>query len=304
MDDTQDDRADTTHGFRWAPIPEDLLYDPDITPLAVRVYGVLIRHGIDPESCYPSHGRIAERLGVSRRSIQRPIRELEEAGWIERRQRFDASGARISDGYHLRDVPDPTALKNAHPPRAGARTPHVEEREAPALNNAEPPRSNFPVKRAIEREPLKESARAAELDLEQPASPGFDEWWALYPKKFGKRKALDAWAKATRRADPETIIAALREHVPVYERVPRSKIPYPTTWLNGDRWEQAPEDIPVDIPQNQTPSRRPNANNDAKTELLAQLNAMKGNRDPRTHRPNALPAQSRTPDDLDRRQFA
>lgn len=139
--------ASVTTSYRFAPIPEALLYDSTVDHLAVRVYGALARHGMDPASCYPSHRRLAQLVGVSPRSVQRPLKVLEEAGWISRTERFSDRGDRLSDGYHVHVTPNteraggasgdappafrnagPPALSDADPPRSAARTPRVPER--------------------------------------------------------------------------------------------------------------------------------------------------------------------------------
>lgn len=108
------DVVDVSTDYRFAPIPEDLVYS-EMTDKAVRVYAVLMRHGLDPSTCYPSHGRIGELIGAAGRSIQRPLRELEEAGWITRVPRFDTRGDRTSDGFHVRVSSAGTAHESADP---------------------------------------------------------------------------------------------------------------------------------------------------------------------------------------------
>ncbi len=124
--------------YKWAPIPEELLYDRRISHLAVRVYGTLMRYAQMPGGCYPSHRRIAEHVGASQRSIQKPLRDLENAGWISRfvRTSSDHDG-RTSDGYILHQNPQPTEGGGAHicatpaqdsadPPRKSARAPRAQ----------------------------------------------------------------------------------------------------------------------------------------------------------------------------------
>ena len=133
MNDTPTTPVVTTD-WPWAPIPEAVLYARDLDPLAVRVYGCLLRHGLTPDSCYPTHKRIGDLIGVSKRSVNRPLRDLEEAGWVRRVPRFDQRGDRTSDGFHVRtsldassapSAPasaDPPTSASADPPRQPART--------------------------------------------------------------------------------------------------------------------------------------------------------------------------------------
>lgn len=126
--------------FAFAPVPEALLYG-SMSDKAVRVWATLARHGTSVDDCYPSHRRIAELIGCAARSVQRPLQELEEAGWVRRVPRFLPSGERTSDGFVVytvaRTTDAPTAQENADPPRSGTRTPRAQER--------------------VEREPLNES---------------------------------------------------------------------------------------------------------------------------------------------------
>jgi len=117
-------------------MPEGVLYDPSLSDKAVRVYGALLRHGSDPTNCYPSHDRIARLIGCSKRSVARPLDELEKGGWVERAKRYDANGARTSDGYMVRvnRVPDAqesatTTQENVDPPRTAAGGHHAQERD-------------------------------------------------------------------------------------------------------------------------------------------------------------------------------
>lgn len=118
--------------YRFAPIPEELLYDRKISDKAVRIYGALVRHGMSPDDCYPSHARLAELIGCSDRSVQRPLRELEEAGWVDRVPRFLDSGERTTDGFDVRTSAlssAPTAQESAEGTRNEARTVRAPERD-------------------------------------------------------------------------------------------------------------------------------------------------------------------------------
>lgn len=66
----------------------------------------------------------------------------------------------------------------------------------------------------------------------------FAAFWQEYPRKVDKKKALTAWRNLT---DTERTDAtnAISQHVKVWRDEKRStdKIPHPTTWLHGRRWE-------------------------------------------------------------------
>lgn len=53
---------------------------------------------------WPSKKRIAERLGVSTKTVQRAIVTLEEAQLLRRNERYHKTGGRMSNEYDLRPL--------------------------------------------------------------------------------------------------------------------------------------------------------------------------------------------------------
>ena len=71
------------------------------------------------------------------------------------------------------------------------------------------------------------------------APDGFAEFWEVWPRKEDKKKAGAAYAKALKRSDADTILAGAKR----YRDDPNRLAQYtklPTTWLNGDCWDDAP----------------------------------------------------------------
>ena len=69
---------------------------------------------------------------------------------------------------------------------------------------------------------------------------GFDEFWAVYPKKKDKARAKKAFDKAMKEgASLEVMLAALeRQRLSAdWQKDGGQFIPHATTWLNGKRWE-------------------------------------------------------------------
>jgi hypothetical protein len=65
----------------------------------------------------------------------------------------------------------------------------------------------------------------------------FDVFWNAYPRRVGKGHARKAFEKATRLASAHEIIEGAKKFaLHVADREPQY-IPHPTTWLNGERWE-------------------------------------------------------------------
>jgi hypothetical protein len=69
---------------------------------------------------------------------------------------------------------------------------------------------------------------------------GFDEFWENYPKKVAKADARKAWQQ-TKNVRPELtmLISAIKAHCKTEQWMRNSGafIPYPATWLRGERWE-------------------------------------------------------------------
>jgi len=187
----------------FAQMPEGVLYDPSLSDKAVRVYGALLRHGSDPTNCYPSHDRIARLIGCSKRSVARPLDELEKGGWVERAKRYDANGARTSDGYMVRVSRAPvaqesatTTQENVDPPRAGAGGHHAQERDE---------------RESLERKPLNDTSHSAAPALVLLESRlNFDEFWNDYPRRNGKRLGKTAAEAAWTRLNARDRAAAVK----------------------------------------------------------------------------------------------
>ena len=78
----------------------------------------------------------------------------------------------------------------------------------------------------------------------------FDEFWAVYPKKVGKKVAETAWKKIKPDAELHSKIIAAVEKAKRTEQWQRENgrfITNPTTWLNQGRWDDEYEEAPSEI---------------------------------------------------------
>ena len=71
----------------------------------------------------------------------------------------------------------------------------------------------------------------------------FDDFWKLYPRKVGKGHARLAFKKACEKEDPIKILLAVKEFAEAIKDREKQFIPHPTTWLNGERWDDEIEDV-------------------------------------------------------------
>lgn len=89
-----------------------------------------------------------------------------------------------------------------------------------------------------------ESKYKSESKSEDNARADFEKFWSAYPRKAGnKQKVFEAFKKADVSLD--ILLAAIesQKQSAQWSKDNGQFIPYPTTWLNGKRWE---DQLPVD----------------------------------------------------------
>ena len=65
----------------------------------------------------------------------------------------------------------------------------------------------------------------------------FESFWEIYPKHQDKKKAKQKFLKAcTNEKEYKAIMDGLRNVLPMWAKKDNKYIPMPTTWLNGERW--------------------------------------------------------------------
>ena len=67
----------------------------------------------------------------------------------------------------------------------------------------------------------------------------FDEFYSLYPRKEAKQKALQAYLKAIKKVDKDTLLEGLKKYIDYIKtnKKEREFIKHPATWLNQGCWE-------------------------------------------------------------------
>tara|TARA_R110002167_G_scaffold98588_2_gene259179 strand:+ start:1653 stop:2006 length:354 start_codon:yes stop_codon:yes gene_type:complete len=71
----------------------------------------------------------------------------------------------------------------------------------------------------------------------------FDAFWSVYPRKVAKGHARKAFAKACKLADPSEIVGAAGKFAYAMQDTEKQYVPHPTTWLNGERWDDDLDDV-------------------------------------------------------------
>ena len=132
-------------------------------------------------------------------------------------------------------VPDTLSGGSAGPSREGTR---VRARvPLPPTPYPLPPKNTCSPERADSGPPPEGSPGPADAGRVS-TEDAFAAFWSAYPRKVGKGQALKAYRAATKKADPDRILAGLNRHLTVWASAHTATqfVPYPATWLNGERW--------------------------------------------------------------------
>jgi len=86
------------------------------------------------------------------------------------------------------------------------------------------------------------------LNNTSKTSCNFDSFWLAYPKKVGKKKTRAIWKRRKLDRIAEQIISDVENRIHADQKWIDGYIPNPTTYLNGDRWED--EITRIKKPQN------------------------------------------------------
>ena len=79
----------------------------------------------------------------------------------------------------------------------------------------------------------------------------FNEFYALYPRKQGRRAAEKSWQRLSS-LEQQDALEALPNHIEYWKLKQTEKdfIPHPATWLNQGRWE---DELDMEVKKNKKP---------------------------------------------------
>lgn len=100
------------------------------------------------------------------------------------------------------------------------------------------------------------TSNSTETSLPQGEPEGFEDFWAMYPRKVAKIAARAEYRKALRSTHPSDILAALRRQLFDLEARDKKFRPHPDVWLRRGHWED--EDDTSSVPREAAvgPSKR------------------------------------------------
>lgn len=71
----------------------------------------------------------------------------------------------------------------------------------------------------------------------------WDDFWMLYPRRVAKKDAQKAWSQMTEQQRLQAIIACA-DWRHIWKQKDPEFLPYPATWLRGERWE---DELPATV---------------------------------------------------------
>lgn len=223
---------------RFTMLPNELLED---TSLSFKARGLLAYLLSRPDGWHTDATELASCGPDGRTAMLSGLRELEEAGYLHRKQFRDAQGQFFTECW----VQDTPGVRFPDSGESDSRQPDsVSKNGTKELEDPPLP----PTGEGGDEEPLDALFTA---DFEQgfvetvaPSKPrdddpGFLAFWSVYPRHIAKQNARKAWRTAIRGgAVPGEIIAGAEHYRDDYKR--KSKgiefTAHPATWLNGQRW--------------------------------------------------------------------
>lgn len=225
-----------------------------------RVLYVLGKHADDDGSnCYPSFDTIEEMAQVSRTTVARAISLLRDLGIVMlERAGNGRRGARYrinlaagmpkqaqGDKPATPDLFPETVAPVDHKPKVAntrpkARSGSMVHRSGSITHRSGSttlPDSNQTQTKTQKEPPNPPALRVVAGTEVQQVGPSFEEFYAAYPRKKARPRALRAWnrLKPADRAAAYTALAG-------YQFNPEPTLrPHPATWLNERYWEDPPE---------------------------------------------------------------
>ena len=126
---------------------------------------------------------------------------------------------------------NPRTMREARAHGAGHLEPKVEPQDDP--NREHPP---TPQTQLALVQPPAPAGPAAPAAIEE----AFGTFWQTYPRREGKGTARTAFAKAVAKVGIARVLDGAARYAADPNLPERQLVPHPTTWLNGERWDDEP----------------------------------------------------------------
>lgn len=212
--------------------------------LALLVLAHFSKDGI----CYPSMQKIADCLEVSEGQARRLINELVDGGFVKK----SIQDGRRTNTFQINTTPCMNApLADMQPLQ-----------KCKPSENAGSTLADMQGGSYLYNEPIKEPIKK-DTNVSKENEGDFLEFWLPCVKKKAKPAALKAWQRMRKEKRTELSASELVElynkaaEISIAEKGTKQFIPYPSTWINNDQWEdeieEAPKKYPFTLPQMEEP---------------------------------------------------
>lgn len=210
------------------------------TRLSLKAVGLLSKMLSLPENWDYTIGGLTRICREGKDAIRNAIVELEEAGYIQRRQLHDETGAFSGNEYVIYESP-----LSGFPSTENPLTENPTELNTKLLNTNNPP--IVPPQGETPEKPRRRSRKPKEAPDWKPER--FEKFWEAYPKGKSKQAAIRAWDAL--KPDDSVLhamaLGLMRDMESDQWKDPHY-IPHASTWINQRRWEDEP-DKPIDGPK-------------------------------------------------------
>lgn len=190
----------------------------------------------DAGVCWPSIERIATETELGRRTVNRKLKELEEAGFLSVRPRREGQ-RQATNVYQLhlnsqgaRAAPSTSQSANGALQGATGASQGVTD-DTLRVSGWHPNPHREPPLEEPPREPPSVS-----LPAKRDSEEGFERWWSHVPKKVGKGAARRAYANALKKAIAEVLLDKMKLYAAARAGQDPHYTKHPATWLNAECW--------------------------------------------------------------------
>ena len=208
----------------------------------------LADHANDDGECYPSWSKIQDKTGVSKGTLSYIIKVLEGIGLLSHKKRFTNYGKKTSNLYTItlvnidekaykklsKEVRKKAPSSEVEPSKLSSEVELTDSSEVELTDSSEvEPSTTEPLNITVISEPSTCAEAVVITD--------FDCFWENYPRKVGKANAKKAWEK--HKPDLDAVLASLstQKLSEGWKKNNGKFIPHPTTWINGERWNDEVE---------------------------------------------------------------
>lgn len=239
-DDIKPQRSVVAEHGKFEMVPHWVLFNTDLSHVAIRLYLVLRQHANAEDECFPGRKRLSTLLGVSVPTVDRARADLVDAGAICERPRYTDDHGSSSNMYHVHWHPGACGKPSGgvnNPDRGG-----FADEEGGVTNHAQGgvTKPAYELIPSSNLDPLTQTlVRDERVTKPVGDDPSFILFWQTYPRKTAKGHARRAWQKAVRQTPAADIIAGAVRYRDDPNREPEYTA-LPATWLNGERWLDEP----------------------------------------------------------------